>query len=677
MATPHLSLLLQQFGRSPGSPSEPESDSQLLERYCASRDESAFTALVRRHGTMVFGVCRRVLHHEQDAEDAFQAAFLVLARKAEWLISQRSLGGWLHEVAYHLALRARGNTARRHRRENEVRSMTPREEPSLELCRGELRSLLDEELRQLPAKYREPLILCYLEGKTNEQAAHQLGWPTGSMSRRLTRGRELLRRRLLRRGVTLPAGVLAAALVAEAESATVPPFLVASAVRLVLQTSAARIPASVAALVEGRMREMALVNLRLPLFVALTVVGIGAGALAYRADVGGPEEEPPSSPSKQAGQQPPPDAQTSRTEVSGAGPDGGTNAALEYGQAFIALRRIGDQKKIIDECLTMPVDAHARELVSKAAYALRMMQLGATRPRCDWAIDLERGIEITYTHGEGARLLASLACLRARLGFEAGKSAEAIEDIVTAMTLARQISRDGTLDSLWAGYAIEHRMGDALALYLPRLDAKTIQALKKRLDALPPSGSVAAATMRMEQALLNWIVGEVKEAKDQESLLAFLSQLCGWKSESPEKNRAKARAFLAECGGTAQGILKFAEEFRPSYAVIAKKLDLPPGQAIKEFEREEKKLAGNPVFKVFAPVLRNILRRQAQAIVRRALLSAALAIQLQGRDVLKNHPDPVVGGTFDYIANESGFELRSKAKLDDKILALTVGRRGK
>ncbi|HZV05784.1 MAG TPA: sigma-70 family RNA polymerase sigma factor [Gemmataceae bacterium] len=156
MATPPFNSLLHQIRRLSGSLSEQDSDGQLLERFRASRDEAAFTALVRRHGAMVFGVCRRVLHHEQVAEDAFQAAFLVLARKAASLRLERSLGGWLHEVAYHLALRVREKAASRLKNEKEVRPMTSTEDPTNEVCRQELRLLLDEELRQLPAKYREP-----------------------------------------------------------------------------------------------------------------------------------------------------------------------------------------------------------------------------------------------------------------------------------------------------------------------------------------------------------------------------------------------------------------------------------------------------------------------------------------------------------------------------------------
>jgi hypothetical protein len=251
---------------------------------------------------------------------------------------------------------------------------------------------------------------------------------------------------------------------------------------------------------------------------------------------------------------------------------------------------------------------------------------------------------------------------------------------VAALALARHVSADGTLDSLRASYQIEQRLTGTLALYLPRLEPRAIKDLKKRLDSLPPSGSVAAATLRMQEAMLSWIVGEVKEAKDRESLLAFLSQL------GREKRRAEGQALLDACGGTAEGVLKFAEEMRRGSALLAKTLDLPLDQIAKAFAREEKKLAGNPVFKIFAPVLLHAGARRAQAEVRRALLSAALAVQLDGWDALQHHPDPMLGGPFDHATFAGGFELRSRLKPDDALLSgfkpdtpeplvLTVGRR--
>jgi hypothetical protein len=326
----------------------------------------------------------------------------------------------------------------------------------------------------------------------------------------------------------------------------------------------------------------------------------------------------------------------------------------------------------------MPLDAHARHVVTRAAYALRAMHRGSALGRCDWAVPLERGVDVPFTHGDGALVLSSLACLRARLRFDEGNSAEAALDLVAALTLARHVSQDGTLDGLWGGYQSEQRVITALALYLPRLDAKAVRELKRRADALPPVGSVATATTRMEETMLDWIVGEVEEAKDRESLLDFLSQVGGFKKDEPEKNRARGRAILADCGGTAAGVLKSAREMRRHSETLARTLNLPPDQVDKELKREAEKLADNPVFKVFAPVLDNIRMRQARADVRRALLSAALAVRLDGKAALAKHPDPVAGGAFDYAAFAGGFELRSRWKgPDGNPVSLTVGRRGK
>jgi RNA polymerase sigma-70 factor (ECF subfamily) len=170
-------------------------DGELLGWFVERQQEAAFAVLVRRHGPMVLSVCRRVLRHSHDADDAFQATFLVLAQKAHRLRRPELLANWLYGVAYRTALHARQRTARRGEREREAAKMiVPSDEPEGDA--QELRRILDEELHRLPEKYRAPLVLCYLEGKTNEEAARLLGWPTGSMSHRLARGRDLLRERL-------------------------------------------------------------------------------------------------------------------------------------------------------------------------------------------------------------------------------------------------------------------------------------------------------------------------------------------------------------------------------------------------------------------------------------------------------------------------------------------------
>jgi RNA polymerase sigma-70 factor (ECF subfamily) len=182
----------------PGAPTTVEmSDSQLLERFIARQDPDAFEALVRRLGSLVLGVCRRLLHDEHAAEDAFQATFFVFARKAHANGKPDLLGNWLYGVAYRAAAKAKAQAARRRVCEQRVAGACA-VDAHQEVLRRDLCRVLEAALACLPEKYRAPLVLCYLEGKIISQAARQLGWPVGSISGRLARARELLRRRLTR-----------------------------------------------------------------------------------------------------------------------------------------------------------------------------------------------------------------------------------------------------------------------------------------------------------------------------------------------------------------------------------------------------------------------------------------------------------------------------------------------
>jgi RNA polymerase sigma factor (sigma-70 family) len=185
-------------------------DGDLLERFVAACDEAAFTALLERHGPMVLGVCRRALPDRHDAEDAFQATFLVLARKAASVRKQASLGCWLHGVAGRVAAKLKRGHARRRERERGAAPPVPRG-PAEEVSWREVQAALDEELGRLPERYRAPLVLCYLECLTRDEAAQQLGLSAGSLHGRLERARGLLRQRLTRRGLTLSAALSAAA----------------------------------------------------------------------------------------------------------------------------------------------------------------------------------------------------------------------------------------------------------------------------------------------------------------------------------------------------------------------------------------------------------------------------------------------------------------------------------
>jgi RNA polymerase sigma factor (sigma-70 family) len=222
--------------RQPDTPSDkaniPElTDAQLLERFVARRDEEAeraFGELLARHGPMVLGVCRRMLRDVHSADDAFQAAFLVLVRRAG-SVRGESLGPWLHGVTYHVASRARALAARR--RERDGVNIDQWEAPVDEPDRVELRAIVDEEVHRLPEAYRAAAVLCYLAGHTHEEAAVRLRCPVGTVKSRLSRARDLLRARLNRRGLALTAGVLTSALVAEAAPVAVPAKLAGSTTR--------------------------------------------------------------------------------------------------------------------------------------------------------------------------------------------------------------------------------------------------------------------------------------------------------------------------------------------------------------------------------------------------------------------------------------------------------------
>lgn len=267
---------------------EHETDRGLLDRYVVDHDEGAFAQLVARHGPLVLGVCRRVLGNAQDAEDAFQATFIVLSKKASSIRNLDSLSSWLHGVAIRIALKAKSLAGNRRVRERKAAEMTPAAAPESAEALPQLRPVLDEALGGLPDKYRAPLVLCYLEGKTNEGAARELGWPVGTMSRRLEKARDLLRGRLAGRGVALTSSVLLVLLAEKAAfAASVPPALAASAANVAFLTAAgeAAVSGSVALLVKGALKSFVAVQMKVAAAVVLSVglVGSAAGVATYRA----------------------------------------------------------------------------------------------------------------------------------------------------------------------------------------------------------------------------------------------------------------------------------------------------------------------------------------------------------------------------------------------------------
>jgi RNA polymerase sigma-70 factor (ECF subfamily) len=256
------------------------SDAQLLDCFLSRRDEAAFEALVRRHGPMVLGVCRRVLGNEQDAEDAFQAAFLVLVRKAASIQPRDLVGHWLYGVAYRTALEARGILARRRAKERQVSTMPEPPAPQI-TSDSDVRPVLDEELHRLPEKYRAAIVLCELEGRSRREAAGLLRIPEGTLSSRLATARRMLAGRLTRRGFGVSAAALAA-LFAHQASATIPAPLLTQTVRAatlfaVGAGATAALSTNVVLVTEGVLKAMFLTKLKTVTAVCALMVVLGGG----------------------------------------------------------------------------------------------------------------------------------------------------------------------------------------------------------------------------------------------------------------------------------------------------------------------------------------------------------------------------------------------------------------
>jgi RNA polymerase sigma factor (sigma-70 family) len=284
-------------------------DAELLRGFVRRRDEAAFAALVQRHGPTVLTACRRVLRNEHDAEDAFQATFLVLARKAGSVGRPELLGNWLYGVAFRVAMKARSEAARRRAKEAVARSKPFDDGPDAAAW-SDVAPVLDEEVNRLPERYRLPFVLCHLQGKTNDEAARLLGCPKGTVLSRLSTAREKLRSRLVRRGVVLSAALVTAA----------PSLLMGSTVQAALagaagQSTAGLVPARAARWAEGVMRAMLLSKVKVVavVLVVLVAVATGFGVMTHR----GPEavasdttrepnpKEPPMAPPTEAAENTP------------------------------------------------------------------------------------------------------------------------------------------------------------------------------------------------------------------------------------------------------------------------------------------------------------------------------------------------------------------------------------
>ena len=299
MATKALASLVHLLRQSRLRHGGATTDAELLELFLSRHDEDAFETLVRRHGPMVLGVCRRILHNESDVEDCFQATFLVLVRRAASLRRRGLVGNWLHGVARHTALKAQAMNNLRHKKEKEAATEMSGKIPAPD---RDLQELLEQELETMPDKYRTAIVLCDLEGLTTAAAAQQAGCSPGSLRVRLVRGRAMLAKRRVRHGLARSSGVLTTALCQNAATACVPGPLVISTVKAASLLAAGKalaagaIGGKVVALMEGVLKTMLLAklkNLAIVLVLATTLVGTGTMVVVERNMAAQPEQKKP------------------------------------------------------------------------------------------------------------------------------------------------------------------------------------------------------------------------------------------------------------------------------------------------------------------------------------------------------------------------------------------------
>lgn len=321
--------------------SEGTSDGDLLGRFIERRDEVTLDALVRRHGPMVWGVCRRILGHAQDAEDAFQTTFIVLVRRAAAVHPRSGVANWLYGVACQTAVKARAMAVRRGAREKQVPVLP--EAGVTDPAPDELRFLLDRELSRLPDKYRAPIVLCDLEGKTFKDAARELGWPEGTFSGRLSRARKLLAERLTRAGAVLSTGVAVLGVGEVAAGGDVPPPLVTSAITVWWRVAAGQpmsgLAPPVSTLTEEVLRAMLVMKLKLvPGVLLVGVLMLTGVAISARHSETAPDEPKRATPPE------PPKAANAPQDPPLKGQPGGTTRIRELQKERLALlREMADQ----------------------------------------------------------------------------------------------------------------------------------------------------------------------------------------------------------------------------------------------------------------------------------------------------------------------------------------------
>jgi hypothetical protein len=358
---------------------------------------------------------------------------------------------------------------------------------------------------------------------------------------------------------------------------------------------------------------------------------------------------------------------------------GGQNAALQYWQAFAQMPQLDEAKqKLLASAVApgdaSPTDPAAAELADSAKDALLYLHRGAAIGPCDWGLHREDGPDLLLPHLGKGRDLGRLACLRARQDFARGDNAKGVEAAGDTLVLARHLSTDLTaIISYLVQLNVEATAVNTLATHLAGLDAATLDALDRRLAALPPGGSLEACVKVERESFLDWAIATLRQMKDQDP---WKQRVLGpLAMNEAGKEQEKIDAAVAASGGTREGVLKQLESLRSYYEYMDRIVTLPREQFRAKLAEIEKRVESNPIGKAVVPTMGKVYDRDAAGRTRMTLLKAAIAVARGGPGKARDFKD-AGGAPIKYQAAPGGFELRSKVVEDDKPVTLKVGGKG-
>jgi len=346
------------------------------------------------------------------------------------------------------------------------------------------------------------------------------------------------------------------------------------------------------------------------------------------------------------------------------------NAALKYWQAFAQLPTPDEaQQKQLGEWSTLPPDAAHKLLAATGVEkSLQYLHRGARLPRCDWSLDYEDGIGLLLPQLSRARTLTVYACLRARLAFADGRSAEGLDDALAVMALGRHVAVDPIMVSLLVGYALEQQAVNVLAPVLPKLDAAALRRLGEGLDGLPSAATIEQALIMEQRYFSGWAIRWLKDLERSRAgdLRAKVRALLSDDSED-----SKAILKLVD-DGSAKRLIQALEDLGPFYEEQRRLAGLRRDQFLAQWPDAQKRQSANPVAHAILPALEKVVDARDRARARLALLKAAIAVVRDGQGALAQHPDPFGSGSFEYKALPQGFELRSKLVIKGEPVTLVV-----